>query len=118
MFDKVTETNLLYDFYAQLLTGRQREVTRLYHCENLSLAEIGAELSISRQGVHDALKSAEKALAEYERILGLVRRFEYAAGLVKDANAGLDTLIKGNETNKELTDKLYDLKRIVEELGQ
>jgi predicted DNA-binding protein YlxM (UPF0122 family) len=34
----------------------------LYHEENLTLAEIAEEFSISRQGVHDALKNAEKAL--------------------------------------------------------
>ena len=60
--DDVIQTSLLYDFYGSLLTDRQREVMELYYGENLSLSEIAAEFSISRQGVHDALKNAGRAL--------------------------------------------------------
>lgn len=49
--DDVIQTSLLYDFYGSLLTDRQREVMELYYGENLSLSEIAAEFSISRQGV-------------------------------------------------------------------
>ena len=76
MFDKVTEINLLYDFYSQLLTEKQREALRLYHCENYSLSEIADGLSISRQGVHDTLKNAEKALFKYEEKLNLVKKYK------------------------------------------
>jgi len=75
MFDKVTEINLLYDFYSKLLTEKQREVVRLYRCENYSLSEIADALSISRQGVHDALKNAEKSLFDYEDKLSLVEKY-------------------------------------------
>ena len=74
--DDVIQTSLLYDFYGSLLTDRQREVMELYYGENLSLSEIAAEFSISRQGVHDALKNAGRALHEYEQKLGLVARFQ------------------------------------------
>ena len=69
-FDDVTRQSLLYDFYGELLTQRQKEVMELYNEENLSLAEIAEEFGISRQGVHDALHKAQKALEEYERKLG------------------------------------------------
>jgi len=118
MFDKVTETNLLYDFYSPLLTNRQREVTRLYHCENLSLSEIGCELSISRQGVYDSLKNAEKALEEYESKLGLVQRFACTATLVRSAHERIDAMIMDNAANKELTGQLCSLKETIDELGQ
>ena len=71
-YDAVTKQSLLYDFYGQLLTKRQREVMELYNEENLSLGEIAEEFGISRQGVHDALHKAQKALAganEYAKIL-------------------------------------------------
>lgn len=48
----------------------------LYHEENLSLAEIAEEKGISRQGVYDSLKKAEKSLEEYEKALGLIERFQ------------------------------------------
>ena len=71
----IARQSLLYDFYGQLLTDRQGEITELYTQENYSLAEIAEELGISRQGVHDAVRNARKALEGYEEKLGLVQRF-------------------------------------------
>ena len=79
--DDITQASLLYDFYGQLLSKRQSQVMELYHEENLSLSEIASEFNISRQGVHDALKNAEKALSEYERKLGLVEKFRKSRAL-------------------------------------
>ena len=118
MFDKITELNLRYDFYSPLLTEKQREVVRLYRCENFSLSEIGEEFSISRQGVYDALKNAERALAEYEEKLGLVRKLEYTSGLGRDAERRIDAIISENPKNGNLTDELRGLKAIVGELSQ
>ena len=73
--DDVIQTSLLYDFYGSLLTDRQREVMELYYGENLSLSEIAAEFSISRQGVHDMIKRCNKTLEEYEQKLHLVEKF-------------------------------------------
>ena len=36
--DEITQASLLYDFYGQLLSKRQKEVMELYHEENLSLS--------------------------------------------------------------------------------
>ena len=113
MIDKITEINLLYDFYATLLTDKQREVIRLYHCENLSLAEIGEEFKISRQGVFDALKNAEKALVGYEEKLGLMQKFTETSGLIKSADERVDALISANEENAGLKGGLTELKKII-----
>ena len=72
--DNLYEMSLLADFYGALLSQRQQDVLRLYHEENCSLQEIAEELGISRQGVHEALKKAEKSLRDYEAKLGLVVR--------------------------------------------
>ena len=82
--DKIAETSLLYDFYGQLLTEKQRQVMGLYHEENLSLAEIADEFAISRQAVHDTLKKAERALTEYETKLGLVEKFVRTSRAVEE----------------------------------
>ena len=63
--DNLYEMSLLADFYGALLSQRQQDVLRLYHEENCSLQEIAEELGISRQGVHEALKKAEKSLRDY-----------------------------------------------------
>jgi len=66
---------LLYDFYGQLLTARQRQLFELYYDHDLSLGEIAEEFKVSRQAVHDLLKRAEKILEEYEAKLGLVTKY-------------------------------------------
>ena len=53
---------LLYDYYGDLLTDRQKECFELRYYQDLSLGEIGEELGISRQGVHDNLSRAEALL--------------------------------------------------------
>lgn len=73
--EEITRYSLLYDFYGQLLSRRQREVAELYIQENYSLAEIAEQFGISRQSVHDALRSGRKSLLAYEEKLGLVDRF-------------------------------------------
>lgn len=69
---------LLSDFYGELLTDKQQEVIKYYYEQDLSLGEIAENLQITRQGVHDILQRAEKALENYEVKLGLL------AGYLKD----------------------------------
>lgn len=69
-----TQMILLYDYYGELLTKRQRECFELRYNQDLSLAEIGEELGISRQGVHDNLSRTEAQLQRMEEKTGCVRR--------------------------------------------
>lgn len=75
MWDEITELSILYDFYGDLLPEKGREIFRLYHEENLSLAEIAERFGISRQGVHENVRRMEEKLREYEEKLGLAKRF-------------------------------------------
>ncbi len=68
------ELILLYDYYGNLLTARQREIFELRYDQDLSLGEIGEELGISRQGVHDNLSRTEALLRNMEQKTGCVRR--------------------------------------------
>mgnify|MGYP002519331702 CR=1 FL=1 len=47
---------LLYDYYGDLLTDRQRECFEMRYYQDLSLGEIGEELGISRRYVTKLLK--------------------------------------------------------------
>lgn len=75
MIDKVTELNLLYDFYGPVLTERQQRVFTLYYFQDLSLGEIAEELDVSRQAVYDLVHRSERTLRELEGKLGLIRRY-------------------------------------------
>ena len=69
-----TERILLYDYYGDLLTNRQKECFELRYYQDLSLGEIGQELGISRQGVYDNLSRTEGQLKKMEEKTGCVRR--------------------------------------------
>lgn len=69
------EMCLLFDFYGEMLTDKQRELFDLYYNEDLSLSEIAEHVGITRQGVRDAIVRAEHTLTELEEKLGLVCRY-------------------------------------------
>ena len=71
--DKFSMT-LLFDYYGELLTEKQRTCFDLYYNQDLSLSEIAAEAHISRQGVHDTLARAEALLENFEQKTGCVAR--------------------------------------------
>ena len=84
MMEKLVEIGGLFDFYGKLLTEKQYLAIQLYYLEDLSLAEIGDEMNVSRQGIFDLLKRAEQNLYEYEDKLGLVNKFEFSCKNIKD----------------------------------
>jgi len=69
-----TDLILLYDYYGDLLTDRQKECFELRYNQDLSLGEIGNELGISRQGVFDNLNRTEALLLNMEKKTGCVQR--------------------------------------------
>ncbi len=69
-----TELILLYDYYGDLLTDRQKICFELRYNQDLSLSEIGQELGISRQGVFDNLSRTEALLKNMEAKTGCVQR--------------------------------------------
>ncbi|MGN8630478.1 YlxM family DNA-binding protein [Blautia sp. HCP3S3_G3] len=73
--EKFVEQALLYDFYGELLTERQRQVYESVVLEDYSLSEVAEELEISRQGVHDMIKRCNHILEGYEEKLHLVEKF-------------------------------------------
>ncbi len=79
MFEKNLNIAYLLDFYGDVLSERKRRVMDDYYNNDLSLAEIAADLGISRQGVRELIKKAEEELAFYEERLRLAARFREAA---------------------------------------
>lgn len=74
--DELTKINLLYDFYGDFLTDKQKEIFELHFLNDLSLGEIAENYGVTRQGVYDILKRAQDILNGCEEKLGMIRRFE------------------------------------------
>ncbi|WP_312698827.1 YlxM family DNA-binding protein [Sedimentibacter sp.] len=76
----MTEKNfiysVLYDYYKELLKDNQANIIDLYYNQDYSLSEIAEDMNISRQGVHDALKRAEKSLTDFEDKIKLFYKYE------------------------------------------
>ena len=63
---------VLFDFYGEMLTEKQKDVVDLYYNQDLSLAEIAEHEGISRQGVRDNIKRGEAYLLDLEEKLRFV----------------------------------------------
>ena len=110
--------SLLYDFYGQFLTKKQREVMHLYFENDYSLSEIAENLNVSRQAIHDTIKKSKKALTEYEERLGLARKFagrDLALTQISEIAGELQRLIS-DEAKKRQSDE-YIQKRLDEIQG-
>ena len=97
------EMTLLFDYYGELLTSRQRQCFDLRYNQDLSLSEIAQELQVSRQGVYDNLSRAEALLRNMEEKTGCVRRdmdLRQAEDVILEAAGGLlnhpDTQVSGS----------------------
>lgn len=80
MKNQTYRMTMLYDFYGELLTDRQKEFFDFYYNDDLSLSEIAENAGISRQGVRDVIVRAEGIMQEVEDKTGLIRRFEQMRG--------------------------------------
>lgn len=78
------EMTLLFDYYGDLLTDRQRMCFDMRHNQDLSLGEIAEVLQVSRQGVYDNLSRAEALLKNMEDKTGCVRRDMQCRKAVKE----------------------------------
>ena len=85
---------MLFDFYGDLLTERQREFYDLYYNEDLSLAEIAENYGISRQGVRDVIVRAEAAMTEIEDKTHIIRRFHQSQAAIAAIDAAADRLLQ------------------------
>ena len=83
--NETLQMTMLFDFFGDLLTERQREYFDLYHNEDLSLSEIAEGTGISKQGVYDIITRAEKTLMEIEQKTGIIKKW-------RETRAGLDRL--------------------------
>ncbi len=77
--EKTVELSLLYDFYGGLLSEHKRQIFEDYVLNDLSLSEVAESAGMTRQGVHDVIKSCEKSFEKYESVLQLAAKYKAAS---------------------------------------
>ena len=101
MKNQTFRMTMLFDFYGELLTERQKEFYTLYYDEDLSLSEIAENYGISRQGVRDVIVRAEAYMTEIEDKTGLIKRFMKLIPHV-------ETIEKAAEEIRKINYRLYE----------
>lgn len=87
---------MLYDFYGELFTERQKKYFEEYYFQNLSLSEIGTNFSVSRNAIHKVIQGVEEKLKFYEEKLGLYRKSQIICDIIKkEDNEDLKEQLKG-----------------------
>ena len=85
--EKILEQTLLYDFYGELLTDRQKQVYEDVVLNDYSLSEVAVE------GVHDLVKRCNRILQDYESKLHLVEKFV----AIKEQVERMEASLQGTE---------------------
>lgn len=113
MLKKTVEISVLYDFYSQLLTEKQRDIVDLYYNQDLSLGEIAEELDVSRQAVYDMLKRTERLLYQYEEKLNFIKLTNIKNRKILNILDGiidLENELDSIPSSKQLTKQIFRIK--------
>ncbi len=113
IMEKIFLVTMLYDFYGELLTSKQKNAFEKHYLEDLSFNEIGEEQGTTRQAVMDTVKRSEKLLLQYEEKLHLVDKFTSRKEKVERINREIDKLPKGDS---ECSDKICLIKKMLSEI--
>lgn len=89
---------MLYDFYGNLLTDKQKDLFDLYYNEDLSLSEIADNIGITRQGVRDGVMRSEHFLRDTEDKLGLVKRYSNIQSSLDNIQDAISEIARVNAT--------------------
>jgi len=119
MKNQAYRMTMLFDFYGDLLTDRQKEFYDLYYNDDLSLAEIAENYDITRQGVRDIIVRAERTLEDIEEKTGLIRRYREIreiAGRLRALHGELEALNQDRLRDEVLDGLCRRLDQAVEEL--
>ena len=109
MLEEFLRRSALFDFYGALLTEKQQRCLSMSLFDDYSLSEIGEELGISRQAVHDMLHRSEQAMEEYESRLGLLARRDAERETLAKVYEGLKALqVNESEVPAEETEDLLN----------
>ena len=110
---------MLYDFYGDLLTPRQKEFYDLYYNDDLSLSEIAENYDITRQGVRDIIVRAERALEDIEEKTGLIQRYHRtraALSSLRDLCQQIQELNEERFSDNDLDDLMQQMTTVINDM--
>jgi len=79
-----TRLIILFDYYGDLLTEKQKNVFSDYHLDDMSFKEISENDNISRTAIFKQVKKVEQKLEEYEKILHLYEKSLMIKEIIKN----------------------------------
>ena len=121
MKNQTYRMTMLFDFYGEVLTPRQKEFFDLYYNEDLALAEIAENYGISRQGVRDVIVRAEAIMTDLEDKTGLMKRFmlmQQQVQAILDAAEKIQTVNYRQYDNPELARLADEIARSAQALKE
>lgn len=86
MFEEKQEIYLLFEFYGDLLTEKQRIIFDCYYKFDIGLTEIAEQLNITKQAVKDSLEKSKLNLLFYEQNLHLTEKYKKYQSLKNQKN--------------------------------
>lgn len=113
MNEKFFELNMLFDYYGELLSDKQRETFKLYYLYDCSLNEIAETLSISKQGVSINLNRAEENLINFESILKLLKTDRENKTVLKKVNSEINK-VKSLTHDDEILKSLHNIEDLLQ----
>ncbi|MCL1806927.1 MAG: DNA-binding protein [Oscillospiraceae bacterium] len=116
MKEEPLEMSMLFDFYGDVLTDKQKDLFDLYHNHDMSLGEIAVNENITRQGVRDVIVRATQTLRSMEDKLKLVGRYKAVQnGLleIREAAASIEDI----NNRRYGSTALRDFARRIQELA-
>ena len=118
MKNQTYRMTMLFDFYGEVLTPRQKEFFDLYYNEDLSLAEIAENYGISRQGVRDVIVRAEAIMTDLEDKTGLMKQMQQQVQAILDAAEKIQTVNYRQYDNPELVRLADEITRSAQALKE
>ena len=112
MFEKNMKIAYLIDFYGDALDEHTGEALRAYYNDDLSLAEIAADVGISRQGVRHLIKKGEEQLLFFEERFGLAARHRELSEVCRSLKEIHTSLLSKRDCEKE-AEGISDAVRII-----
>ena len=113
--------NLLFDYYGELLTDRQKQFITLHYFQDQSLPEIASQFMnpdnnkpLSRQAVFDSLKHAIDSMEEYDQKLGWIKEDAVQQENIKKVGKQIRQLVD----RIKMDDIIYDGQKIVRNLQE